>query len=61
MDFPGYYNFALTYKQLSTMVENPDSNREWQRMLSSVSGVYLLLDQRTGRQYVGSAYGAGGL
>lgn len=61
MDFPGYYNFTLSYDQLTTMVKNPDSNREWQRMLSSVSGVYVLLDQRTGKQYVGSAYGAGGI
>lgn len=61
MDFPGYYNIALSYDQLATMVNNPDSNREWQRMLSSVSGVYVLLDQRTGKQYVGSAYGAGGI
>lgn len=61
MDFPGYYNFALSYEQLTTMVNNPDSTREWQRMLSSVSGVYVLLDQRTGKQYVGSAYGAGGI
>jgi hypothetical protein len=61
MDFPGYYNFTLSYDQLSIMVNNPDSNREWQRMLSSVSGVYVLLDQRTGKQYVGSAYGAGGI
>jgi len=61
MDFPGYYNFTLSYDQLSTMVKNPDSNREWQRMLSSVSGVYVLLDRRTGKQYVGSAYGAGGV
>ena len=61
MDFPGYYNFTLTYKQLATMVNNQDSNREWQRMLSSISGVYLLVDQRTGRQYVGSAYGRGGI
>lgn len=61
MDFPGYYNFTLSYEQLTTMVNNPDSNREWQRMLSSVSGVYVLLDQRTGKQYVGSAYGAGGI
>lgn len=60
MDFPGFYNFAISYDQLTTMVKNPDSNREWQRMLSSVSGVYVLLDQRTGKQYVGSAYGAGG-
>jgi hypothetical protein len=61
MDFPGYYNFTLSYGQLTTMVNNPDSNREWQRMLSSVCGVYVLLDQRTGKQYVGSAYGAGGI
>lgn len=61
MDFPGYYNFAFSYDQLATMVNNPDSNREWQRMLSSVSGVYVLLDQRSGKQYVGSAYGAGGI
>ena len=61
MDFPGHYNFVLSYDQLVTMVKNPDSNREWQRMLSSVSGVYVVLDQRTGKQYVGSAYGAGGI
>ena len=61
MDFPGYYNFTLSYDQLTTMVSNPDSNREWQRMQSSVSGVYVVLDQRTGKQYVGSAYGSGGI
>jgi hypothetical protein len=61
MDFPGYYNFTLSYDKLATIVNNPDSNREWQRMLSSVSGVYVLLDQRTGKQYVGSAYGSGGI
>ena len=61
MDFPGHYNFTLSYGQLSEMVNNPDSNREWQRMLSSMSGVYVLLDKRSGKQYVGSAYGKGGL
>jgi hypothetical protein len=30
-------------------------------MLGSVSGVYLILDNLTGRQYVGSAYGEGGI
>lgn len=61
MEFPGYHNFTLSYDQLATVVRNPDSNREWQRMLSSVSGVYILLDQHSGKQYVGSAYGAGGI
>jgi hypothetical protein len=61
MDFPGLYNFALSFDQLQTMVNNPDSNREWERMLSSVAGVYVILDQRSGKQYVGSACGNGGI
>jgi hypothetical protein len=61
MDFPGFYNVTLSYDELETMVNNPDSNREWQRMLSSVAGVYVILDQRSGKQYVGSAYGSGGI
>lgn len=61
MDFPGFYNFTLTHDQLSTMILNPDSNREWQRMLSAVSGIYVILDQQTGKQYIGSAYGTGGI
>lgn len=61
MDFPGFYNFVLSYAELQTMMRNPDSNREWQRMLSSVSGVYMLLDRKSGGQYVGSAYGVGGV
>jgi hypothetical protein len=61
MDFPGFYNFTLGYEQLTTMIAYPDSNREWQRMLSSVSGVYVILHQATGRLYIGSAYGTGGV
>ncbi|MBA4387440.1 MAG: hypothetical protein C0404_05625, partial [Verrucomicrobia bacterium] len=61
MAFPGFYNVAISYEQLAKMVNNPGSNREWQRMLASISGVYLILDQRTGKQYVGSAYGKGGI
>lgn len=29
-------------------------------MLASISAVYLVLDSKTGRQYVGCAYGTGG-
>jgi hypothetical protein len=61
MDFRGFYDFTLSHDQLVQMVNNPQSNREWLRMLSSVSGVYLLLDQESGEQYVGSAYGTGGI
>jgi len=61
MEFPGYYSFALSYDELAKIIKHPDSNREWQRMLSSVSGVYVVLDQLSGKQYIGSAYGAGGI
>lgn len=60
-EFPGYYDFTLTYAELAQIINNPDSNREWQRMLSSHSGVYLILDKKSGRQYIGSAYGRGGI
>lgn len=61
MDFPGYYDFTLSYAQLSQMINNPDSNREWHRMLSSISGVYIVLDTTSGNQYIGSAYGSNGI
>jgi hypothetical protein len=60
-DFPGFYNFTLTYDELCRIVHHPDANREWHRMLSSVSAIYVILDTVSGRQYIGSAYGAGGL
>ena len=61
MEFPGFYDFRLSYAQLAQMIRNPDSNREWLRMLSSIAGVYIILDMKSGNQYVGSAYGKGGI
>ena len=51
----------------SFAIENtPLSNITWwfghkHRMLSSVAGVYLIVDGKTGKQYVGSASGEGGI
>lgn len=59
--FPGYQNVILSFKELSRIVNNPDSNRQWKTALSSVYGVYLILDIIDGRQYVGSAYGEEGI
>jgi hypothetical protein len=61
MEFPGYYDFSLSYAQLCQMIDNPDSNREWYRMLSLISGIYIVLDTQSGNQYVGSACGKGGI
>lgn len=61
MEFPGFYEVVLSFPQLRKLVNNPEANREWHRMLSSVSGVYVILDSKTGDQYIGSAYGKDGL
>jgi len=56
-EFPGFLDFILDYNDLKTMVNNPESNKIWHQMLSSVYAIYLITDYRTGQQYVGSAYG----
>lgn len=60
-EFPGYLECVVSYNELKAIVENPTANREWHRMLSATYGIYLILDAETGMQYVGSAYGVGGI
>lgn len=59
--FPGYQEVILTFEQLATIINNPDSNRQWKMMLSNVFGVYLILDKENGKQYVGKASGKEGI
>jgi hypothetical protein len=59
--FKDYLEFTLTHVQLCDIIRNPENNHEWKSRLTSVAGVYLILDAKTGRQYVGSAYGSQGI
>jgi hypothetical protein len=59
--FPGYLDFVISYPDLVEIINNPSANREWHRMLAAVAGVYLIVDAKSGRQYVGSAYGQQGI
>jgi hypothetical protein len=59
--FPGLTNFVLEFKELKTLIENPDANRDWKNHLSSVNGIYIILDKKTGNQYIGSANGKNGI
>jgi hypothetical protein len=59
--FPGYYDFVLTFAELQGILASPEAHPDWHRMLSAVGGIYLLTDSHTGQQYVGSAYGYGGI
>lgn len=58
-DFPGFKSVDLTFDELELVVRQ--GNPSWRSALSSVSGVYLITDHETGKLYVGSATGEGGL
>jgi hypothetical protein len=57
--FPGLENIDLSFEELEALVRN--SRPDWQASLAGVKGVYLISDIKTGKRYVGSAYGEGGV
>ncbi len=59
--FQGLLNFVLDFNELEQLINNPESNEDWKNHLSSVNGIYLILDSKTGNQYIGSANGQGGI
>lgn len=59
--FPGYPDCIVFYDDLVKIMTYVDTHRDWHTMLRAVAGVYLIVDTQTGKQYVGSAYGEGGL
>jgi hypothetical protein len=59
--FPGLLSFVLEFDEMKTLVRNPDANYEWRHHLSAVNGVYMILDNKTGHQYIGSACGNNGI
>ncbi len=60
-EFPGLLDFVLTFEELERLINNPEANEDWKNHLSSVNGIYLILNNKTGDQYVGSANGQGGI
>jgi len=60
-EFKGLTNFVLDYDELKKLISNADANKDWKSNLSSVNGIYMILDTKTGNQYIGSAYGKGGI
>lgn len=59
--FSGYEDLVLSYPQLKEIVTNEEEYEAWHTALSSIYAVYLIVDTVSGKQYVGSAYGEGGL
>ncbi|HEU4562805.1 MAG TPA: GIY-YIG nuclease family protein [Longimicrobium sp.] len=58
-EFPGFKAVNLAKHELDSIVRQ--GVESWKTALSSVGGVYLISDTETGRLYVGSATGEGGI
>ena len=59
--FKDYLDFTLTFDELCLLVNHHEHNADWRARLQAVAGIYLIVAATTGKQYVGSAYGAGGI
>jgi hypothetical protein len=57
--FKDYSDFILDFAELKEIIINQYS--DWKRMLSVTKGIYLISDTKTGKLYVGSAYGDEGI
>lgn len=55
--FPDYENISFSYQEL----KKNWTNSSWRQYLSAVYGVYVITDAKTGKLYVGSAYGDNGV
>ncbi len=60
-DFPGLMNVKLEFVELKKIRENRESHLEWYDSLTRLQAVYLILDKKTGAQYVRTTYGESGL
>ena len=58
-DFPGYHCVLLSKDTLDLIVNQQVPS--WKGALSAVAGVYLITDTKTGKLYVGSGTGEGGI
>ena len=59
IDFPGYENINLPFSIIEQLWH--DAKPDWYTALANCQGVYLITDTKTGRRYVGSAYGEDGI
>lgn len=58
-DFPGIDKVIIDFTEMKKIFNDKgkEGNPDWYSNLSNVKGVYLILDKKTGNQYIGSAYG----
>lgn len=59
--FKGYESLMLDYRTLKTILSDNILYESWHNALESVYAIYMIIDQISGKMYIGSAYGEGGL
>lgn len=60
--FSGYQNVkSLSFDKVKSIVEDKERYAQWHTALSSIKAIYLIVNHKNGKMYVGSAYGKGGL
>lgn len=57
--FPGHENINHDFNILEPIFKS--ERGDWKAALSSIKGIYLISDKRKGKQYIGAAYGDGGI
>ena len=57
--FTDYFDLILDFNELQEIIVN--EYKDWRNVLSVVKGIYLICDTKTGKQYIGSAYGDEGI
>jgi hypothetical protein len=59
--FVGFESLILSFDELKEVVENKADYELWHAAMEAVNAVYLVVDTKTGKQYVGSTYNTDGL
>lgn len=57
--FPGWQNVFISHTRLKAIIANRDGNLDWHQFLSEHDCVYVILDSKSGKLYVGAAYADG--
>lgn len=57
--FTDYFDLLLDFNELKEIVLN--QYNDWKKVLSVIKGIYLISDTKSGKLYVGSAYGEDGI
>jgi hypothetical protein len=59
IDFPGYDNVKIDFSSLELIIKS--QKQDWKVALENMKGVYLIVDKKNGKKYVGSAYNNDGI